>query len=99
MLVAVEIAVAPTADLAAATTVVEEAIHSSPYVYVDADRPVAVLVEDEGYYRTIRGKAYVADLRDENAFASDVTKRSLEAFERRSIPTPTVPPRAEALRE
>jgi len=96
MLVAVEIAVSPAADLETATTIVEEAIYSSPYVYVDADRPVAVLIEDEGYYRTIRGKAYVADLRDENAFASDVTKRSLEAFERRGVPTPRLEPPAGA---
>lgn len=89
MLVVAEVAVAPEADLGTARDVVEDALVTSPYVRVDDDHPVAVLIEDEGYYRTIRGKAYVTDLRDEEAFASDVTRRSLAAFEERGVPTPT----------
>jgi len=89
MLVVAEVAVAPEADLGTARDVVEDALVTSPYVRVDDDHPVSVLIEDEGYYRTIRGKAYVTDLRDEEAFASDVTRRSLAAFEERGVPTPT----------
>lgn len=91
MLVVVEVAVAPGADVDRATKIMEEALLTSRYVYVDADHPVAVLVEDGTYYRTIRGKAYVADLRDEFAFESDVTERALEAFEDAGIKTPSVP--------
>jgi small-conductance mechanosensitive channel len=91
MMVVVDLAVAPGADIDSAKAIVEDAIVTSPYVYVDKNRPVAVRVRDEEYYRTIRGKAYVADLRDEMAFASDVTERSLEAFEKRGIETPEVP--------
>ena len=54
----------------------------------------SVLVEDESYYRTIRGKAYVADLRDEFAFASDVTERSMAAFASEGIEMPEAPIRA-----
>ncbi|MFC6990251.1 mechanosensitive ion channel family protein [Haloplanus sp. GCM10025708] len=93
MMVVVEVAVAPDADVARATEVMEDAIVTSQYVYVDDDHLVAVLVDDEAYYRTIRGKAYVADLRDEFAFESDVTRRTLAAFAERGIETPTVPPR------
>ncbi|MFB6304741.1 MAG: mechanosensitive ion channel family protein [Haloferacaceae archaeon] len=92
MLVAVEVAVAPSADVGQATDVVEEALVTSKYVFVDDDHPVAVVVEDRTYYRSITGKAYVADLRDEFAFSSDVTERCLAAFEERGIETPEVPP-------
>lgn len=96
MLVATEVSVAPEADLAEAAQVVEEALVTSPYVRVDDDHPVAVIAEDRGYYRTLRGKAYVADLRDEKAFGSDVTRRSVEAFERQGIETPRARPPVDA---
>jgi len=91
MMVVVEVAVAPDADLHRATSIVEDALVTSKYVYVDDDHPFVVFVEDETYYRTIRGKAYVADLRDEFAFASDVTERALAAFDEQGVETPTVP--------
>ncbi|MFB6301735.1 MAG: mechanosensitive ion channel family protein [Haloferacaceae archaeon] len=88
MMVVVEVAVAPSADVGRAADIVEEALITSKYVFVDDSRSVAVVVEDQGYYRTIKGKAYVADLRDEFAFASDMTERSLVAFEKEGIETP-----------
>lgn len=91
MMVVVEVAVAPEADIDRATSIVEDAIVTSQFVYVDDDHPVSVLVEDRVYYRTIRGKAYVADLRDEFSFASDVTERTLAAFDDSDIDTPHVP--------
>ena len=91
MMVVVELAVTAGADVGRASTIVEEAMVTSKYVYVDDDHPFAVLVEDESYYRTIRGKAYVADLRDEFAFASDVTERSMAAFASEGIDMPEAP--------
>jgi len=91
MMVVVELAVSAGADIDQASAIVEEAIVTSKYVYVDDDHPFAVLVEDESYYRTIRGKAYVADLRDEFPFASDVTERSMAAFAREDIDVPEAP--------
>lgn len=88
MMVVVEVAVAPEADVARAREVVRDALVTSRYVFVDDDHPVVVLVEDEAYYRTVRGKAYVADLREEFAFASDVTERALATFEAEGIETP-----------
>ncbi|MFB6116936.1 mechanosensitive ion channel family protein [Halosegnis sp.] len=92
MMVVVEVDIAPEADLGRARTILEEAIVTSRYVFVDDDHPVAVLVDDETYYRTLRGKAYVADLRDEFAFASDVTERALDGFEAAGVETPEYPP-------
>jgi small-conductance mechanosensitive channel len=92
MLVTVELAVAPGADVEAALDIVEESLITSPYVYVDEDHPVTARVDDEVSYRTIRGRAYVSDHRHEQAFSSDVTRRALEGFEERSIETPEYPP-------
>ncbi|SMO61120.1 mechanosensitive ion channel family protein [Halorubrum cibi] len=91
MMVVVELAVTASTDVDRASAIVKEAMVTSKYVYVDDDHPFTVLVEDESYYRTIRGKAYVADLRDEFAFASDVTKRSMGAFASEGIEMPEAP--------
>lgn len=89
MLVVTELFVAPDADLDRAREIVEEAALTSRHLA--ADRTVTVLVDAEPRYRTIRAKAYVNDLGAEFAFESDVTRRSLRAFEAEGIPTP--PPR------
>lgn len=91
MMVVVELAVTASADVDRASAIVKEAMVTSKYVCVDDDHPFTVLVEDESYYRTIRGKAYVADLRDEFAFASDVTERSMAAFASEGIKVPEAP--------
>lgn len=91
MMAVVELTVSAAADVQRASEIVEEAMVTSKYVYVDDDHPVAVRVEDDAYYRTIRGKAYVADLRDEFAFTSDVTERSLAAFAEEGIKFPEAP--------
>ena len=93
MMVVTELAVAPEADIGRAADIVEDALVTSKYVYVGDDHPVAVRVEDEVYYRTVTGKAYVADLRDEFAFSTDVTRRALAAFEEAGVETPEVPDR------
>lgn len=90
MLVVVEFYVDPDADVTGARDVVEDALVTSPYVYVDDAHPVSVVVEDELYYRTIAGKAYVSDLRDEHRFRSDVSERVLEEFAARGIESPKV---------
>jgi small-conductance mechanosensitive channel len=94
MLVVVDVAVASDADIGRATEIMQDALVTSRYVYVDDAHPAVVRVEDGTYYRTIRGKAYVTDLRDEFAFSSDVTERTLAAFEERGIDTPEGPPLA-----
>jgi small-conductance mechanosensitive channel len=92
MLVVVEFYVAPDADIEVARDVIEDAMVTSPYVYVDDNHPYTVIVEDELYYRTLRGKAYVSDLRDEHQFKSDVTERVLHEFAARGIESPKMAP-------
>ncbi|WP_323676575.1 mechanosensitive ion channel domain-containing protein [Halorubellus sp. PRR65] len=91
MQVVVEVGITAATDVDQATTIVEEAMVTSKFVSVDDDHPAVVRVEDRSHYRLIRGKAYVADLRDEFAFASDVTERSLAAFARHGIEVPETP--------
>jgi len=63
---------------------------TSRYVHLAPDRPHTVLVRDQPAYRTIRGKVYVNDLREEFAYASDVTRRVLAGFEPAGIDPPAV---------
>jgi len=56
MMVVVELAVTASADVERVSAIVKEAMMTSKYVYVDDDHPFVVLIEDESYYRTIRGK-------------------------------------------
>jgi small-conductance mechanosensitive channel len=88
MLVTVDFFVDPDSDVARATDIVEDALITSPYVFVADDAPATVVVEDDLYYRTITGKAYVNDLRSEMDFKTDVTERVLDAFDEAGIESP-----------
>lgn len=91
MLVTVEFYIDPESDAREARRIVEDALVSSQYVYISENHPVEVLVADDLHYRTITGKAYVNDLRNELRFKSDVTDRVFKEFSRRNIRSPKVP--------
>lgn len=91
MMVTVDLAIASEAETDEATALLEEALVTSQYVYVSDEHPVRVRVSDEVTHQRIRGRAYVADHRDELAFSSDVTRRARAAFERREISMPELP--------
>lgn len=89
MLVVVEFTVDAEAPVDQAKRLVREALITSRYVYIADDRPVVVLEGDDPYYRTIRGKAYVNDPRNEFLFTSDVTGRVRQAFDDAGIDKPS----------
>jgi len=91
MLVVVEFYIDVDADADRARDIVEDALLTSPYVRVSPEHRYTVLVEDDHYYRTLTGKAYVNDLRNEYPFKTDVSERVLEAFAREGIESPKVP--------
>lgn len=86
-----ELHLADEADVEAATTIVRDAMRSSPYLYASEDCPVVVRVNQQPAYITLRGRAYVNDVRHEFAFQSDVTERALAAFAEEGIETASVP--------
>lgn len=90
MLVTVEFYIDPESNARAARSVVKDALISSQYVFVDTDYPVEVHLVDELHYRTVTGKAYVNDLRNEFRFKTDVTDRVLKEFARQGIRSPRV---------
>lgn len=92
MLVTIDFYIDVTSDPRIATRLVEEAIVTSRYVYVTDDYPVAIRLEDNPTHYTITGKAYVNDTRNEGAFRSDVTERTLAAFHDHDIDQPRVVP-------
>lgn len=91
MLVTVEFYIDPESDARQARRIVEDALISSQYVYIDDDAPIEVILTDDLHYRTITGKAYVNDLRNEYQFKTDVTDRVFKEFSRQNIHSPKVP--------
>jgi len=91
MLVVVEFYIDVDADADRAREIVEDALLTSPYVRVSPEHRYTVLVGDDHYYRTLTGKAYVTDLRNEYPFKTDVTERVLDAFAQEGIESPKVP--------
>ena len=95
MLVTVDLAIAADEQPHEAMELLREALVTSQYVYVDDDHPVRVRLNDEVTHQRIRGRAYVADHRDELAFTSDVTHRARAAFDCHGIDTPELLARVE----
>ncbi len=89
-MVVVEYHIGAAEDFYRARQIVAEAAATSRYVFLD--RKVVTLVSDrflgERFVTTIKLKAYVFDVRYENAFASDVTERVKRAFRQAGIRAP-----------
>jgi small-conductance mechanosensitive channel len=88
MMVTMEFHVDANADPTTVTQIVEEAMATSQYVYVSDDHPLVTRLDDNRYYYTITGKAYVNDLRNETVFRTDVSNRVLTTFHERGIEQP-----------
>ncbi len=84
--------VAPDADFELAKRIVAEATATSRYVYLN--KPVQVLVQDRPIewrlVTVITSKAYVFDVRFEEAYMTDVTERVKQAFRAAGLRTPEI---------
>lgn len=76
MMVIIDLFVDPEADAGAAMNILKEAVVTSKYVYISEKFPYTLLLDDFPYYKRIRAKAYVNDLRNEFEFMSEVTRRT-----------------------
>ncbi|HDS46138.1 MAG TPA: mechanosensitive ion channel [Methanomicrobia archaeon] len=91
MMVVIDLFIDPDSDAATSMAILKEAAVTSRYVYVSRKHPYTVLLKDFPYYRRLRARAYVLDLRYEFEFESEVTRRAWCAFEKRDIQPPRAP--------
>jgi small-conductance mechanosensitive channel len=88
MMVVIDLFIDSRSNATRAMEILREAVVTSRYVYISEKRPVTILLKDYPFYRRVRAKAYVYDLRQEFPFESDVTKRSWDAFRDEGIEPP-----------
>jgi len=90
MMVVIDLFIDLDSDAELAMSILKEAIVTSKYVYISKKRPFTVILEDYPFYRRIRAKAYVYDLRYEFEFKSEVTRRTWKEFSKKGITAPQV---------
>jgi small-conductance mechanosensitive channel len=91
MMVVIDLFIAPDSDAELALSILKEALVTSRYVYISKKRPFTVLLEDFPFYKRVRAKAYVYDLRNEFEFKSEVTRRAWAELSKKGITAPDVP--------
>jgi len=91
MMVVIDLFVDSESDAVAAMDILRDAVVTSKYVYISSSCPYTILLEDFPFYKRIRAKAYVNDLRSEFEFCSEVTRRAWIAMQREGIRPPRFP--------
>lgn len=95
MMVVIDLFIDSDSDAVLAMKILKEAVMTSKYVYVSKKRPFAILLKDYPFYRNLRAKAYVNDLRYEGEFESNVTRRAWIEFSKNDIKAPKGRPKIE----
>ncbi len=90
MMVVIDLFVDSDSDAVLAMKILKESVATSKYVYISKKRPFTVLLKDYPFYRRLRAKAYVNDLRYEFEFESEVTRRAWDEFSKHGIKAPKV---------
>lgn len=88
MMATLDIYIENDSDVDLAMKILREAVITSRYVYISPTRPVVILLNDYPFYKGLKARAYVNDLRDEFVFRSDVTRRTWNEFYKRGIKPP-----------
>jgi small-conductance mechanosensitive channel len=91
MMVVIDLYIDSGSDAGVAMGILKEAIETSKYVYITPNRRYTVLLDDFPFYKRIRAKAYVNDLRSEFEFKSEVTRRAWADLARQGIMPPRIP--------
>ncbi|WAC04370.1 MAG: mechanosensitive ion channel [Methanoregula sp.] len=92
MMIVIDLFIHPDSDADKAMKIVKEALVTSKYVIISKKYPFTVLLEDFPFYKRVRAKGYVNDLRLEFEFKSEVTRRALAEFQRVGIRLPAFVP-------
>jgi len=96
MMVMIDLFIHPDSDAEKAMKILKEALVTSKYVIISKKYHYTVLLEDFPFYKRVRAKGYVNDLRLEFEFKSEVTRRSWAEFKKAGIQPPSfVPPSAD----
>ena len=90
MMVIIDLFIDSRSDAQKAMEILREAVVTSRFVYISTEHQVNILLKDFPFYRRVRAKAYVRDLRKEFDFESDVTARAWAAFKDGGIIPPQV---------
>ena len=90
LMIVPEVYLAHGADIERGREILRDVMRSSRYVYVSDGHPLVVRVDHDPAYVTLRGRAYVNDVRREFAFKSDVTDRTLATLDEEGIERPDV---------
>jgi small-conductance mechanosensitive channel len=90
MMVVIDLFIDPCSDAVLAMKILKESVVTSQYVYISKKRPFTVLLKDYPFYRRLRAKSYVNDLRYEFEFESEVTRRAWIEFSKNGIKAPNV---------
>lgn len=88
MMVVIDLFIDSDSDAVLAMKILKESIMTSKYVYISKKRPFTVLMKDYPFYRRLRIKGYVNDLRYEFEFESEVTRRAWIEFSKNGIEAP-----------
>lgn len=94
MLIQLDFFIGMDQDIAAARDVVEGALTSTRFVSLQKPPQVVVnaVTQNNVFAVRVRAKAYVLDIKHEEAFQTDVTERVLAGFRERGITAPTLLP-------
>ena len=93
MMVVIDLFIHPDSDAEKAMKILREALVTSKYVIISKKYPYTVLLDDFPFYKRVRAKGYVTDLRLEFEFKSEVTRRAWVEFRCVGIRPPSfVPP-------
>lgn len=92
MLIQLDFYIGIDQDLATAKRIVQEAITSSPYAYLEKRWVVLVneVIQEQYFALRLRAKVYVMDVRYEKMLESDVTERIVKGFAEAGIQRPAL---------
>ncbi len=92
MMIVIDLYIHPDSDAERAMKILKEALVTSKYIIIAKRYPYTVLLEDFPFYKRVRAKGYVNDLRLEFEFKSEVTRRAWAEFKKAKIRPPAVVP-------
>ncbi|HJJ51093.1 MAG TPA: mechanosensitive ion channel, partial [Methanocorpusculum sp.] len=93
MMIVIDLYIHSDSDVEKAMKILTEALVTSKYVIISKKYSYTVLLEDFPFYKCVRAKGYVNDLRLEFEFKSEVTGRAWAEFRKAGIRPPSfVPP-------